>query len=151
MKTQLHSKHHSERGQSLVEVALGLTFLLLLLAGVVDLGRVFFSFIALRDAAQEGAIFGSIAPHDLMGIEARVRSSSSTPVELTDTDNIHVATQFSGQPCGGTDPLTGKTNGVTVTVTYDFDLTMPLIGSVIGSQHFPLNAVVTNTILRPPC
>ena len=51
-----------EQGQSLVELALSLTLLLLLLGGAIDLGRMFFTYIALRDAAQEGAIYGSYCP-----------------------------------------------------------------------------------------
>ena len=62
-----------EKGQSLVEFALVLVFLLSLLAGIFDLGRAFFAYIIIRDAAQEGAVFGSIAPKsDLTGFEVAV-------------------------------------------------------------------------------
>jgi len=54
----------SEKGQSLTEFALVLVFLLALLAGVFDLGRAFFAYIIIRDAAQEGAVFAAIAPKD---------------------------------------------------------------------------------------
>ena len=52
----------SERGQSLVELALVLPLLILLLAGTVDLGRAFFSYIVITNAAQEGARAGSRMP-----------------------------------------------------------------------------------------
>ena len=51
-----------EDGQSMVELALTLTFLLILLAGTMDLGRAFFTWIEMRDAAQEGAVYGSLCP-----------------------------------------------------------------------------------------
>ena len=40
---------------------MSMLFLTLLVAGVIDIGRAFFTYIALRDAAQEGAAFASIA------------------------------------------------------------------------------------------
>ena len=52
----------SERGQSLVELALVLPLLILLLAGMADLGRAFFSYIEITNAAQEGARAGSRLP-----------------------------------------------------------------------------------------
>ena len=50
------SRSNTERGQSLTEFAISLVFLLTLLAGIVDLGRMFFAYIIIRDAAQEGAV-----------------------------------------------------------------------------------------------
>ena len=52
----------SERGQSLVELALVLPLLILLLAGMADLGRAFFSYIEITNAAQEGTRAGSRLP-----------------------------------------------------------------------------------------
>lgn len=49
-----------EQGQSLIELSLSLVMLLILLAGLVDLGRGFFTYITLRDAAQEGASYASV-------------------------------------------------------------------------------------------
>jgi Flp pilus assembly protein TadG len=45
----------TERGQNLVEYALAVSLLLLLLAGVADLGRAFYSYIQITNAAREGA------------------------------------------------------------------------------------------------
>lgn len=50
------------RGQSLVEFAIVLPVLLLLVAGAIDLGRVYFSAIALENAVKEGAFFGGREP-----------------------------------------------------------------------------------------
>jgi Flp pilus assembly protein TadG len=44
-----------ERGQNLVELALVLPLLLLLLGGIVDIGRAFYSYIEITNAAREGA------------------------------------------------------------------------------------------------
>lgn len=50
----------SERGQSLVEFALSLPVLLLLLTGLLDLGRAYYTYIALEEAAAEAALFLAI-------------------------------------------------------------------------------------------
>ena len=48
--------HLKERAQSLTELAISFTFLMLLLAGSVDLARAFFFYLTLADASQEGAV-----------------------------------------------------------------------------------------------
>jgi Flp pilus assembly protein TadG len=52
----------AERGQSLVEMALMMTILLTILSAVLDLGRGFFSYIAIQNAAGEGALYAAINP-----------------------------------------------------------------------------------------
>jgi Flp pilus assembly protein TadG len=51
-----------ESGQSLVELALLMPLLLLLVLGIVDLGRVFNAYIAITNASREGALCGSFYP-----------------------------------------------------------------------------------------
>jgi len=132
-----------ERGQSLVELALSIVFLMVLLAGVTDLGRLFFAWIALRDAAQEGAVYGSIHPTDFPGIESHVRNASDSPLDLTDASTVQVQIQVIGAACAG--------NAIQVTVTYTFPIATPFIGAIVGGQTFPLSSTVVNTILAPSC
>jgi Flp pilus assembly protein TadG len=158
MKKDKIRTRRQNRGQSLVEFALALTLMLVLVAGAVDLGSAFFAFIAIRDAAQEGALYGSIAavidtngngkydngePLNSAAIINRVRQSSNQPVDLTDITKVTVVVSATSPPCAG--------GGITVTVTYNYQLTMPLIGAVIGSQTIPVRASATNTILKPAC
>lgn len=138
------AKHRrEERGQSLVELALSLTVIMLLLAGAVDFSIAYFSFSAMQDAAQEGALYGSINPTDEDGIITRVRSASNNPVDLTDEDLVDVVVTLPGDACEG--------NEVRVNVIYDYPVSMPFIGAIIGSQQIRLNASVTDTILQPIC
>ena len=147
-----------QRGQSLTEFALALTLMMTLLAGAVDMGSAFFSYIAIRDAAQEGALYGSIAAVvdangngrydtgealNTAAVVNRVRQSSTQPVDLTDASNVTVSVSVTNPPCAG--------GGITVTVSYNYQLTMPLVGAIIGSQTIPISASVTNTILKPSC
>lgn len=61
-----------ERGQGLVEFAFAAPFMILILLGTIDMGRVFFDFIDMRQAAVEGATYGSRKPTDTAGISAAV-------------------------------------------------------------------------------
>jgi hypothetical protein len=49
-------------GQSLVEFALSLPLLLIILSGLLDLGRIYYTYIALEEAAAEAAIYLAISP-----------------------------------------------------------------------------------------
>jgi Flp pilus assembly protein TadG len=122
---------------------MSLTVILLLLAGAVDFSIAYFSFAAMQDAAQEGALYGSINPSDTNGIVSRVRSASSNPVNLADESLVNVTVTLSGAACEG--------NEIRVNVIYDYPISMPFIGSIIGSQSITLNASVTDTILQPVC
>jgi Flp pilus assembly protein TadG len=135
-------KDRKERGQSLVEMAMSLVILLLLVGGVVDLGRAFFSFMALRDSVQEGALYGSINPTLTQEIKNHVLNSSNMVPDMIDSDDITVT--IVGTACTG--------NGIRVTATYpDFPITMPFMGAALGRQTIPISATVTDTILSPAC
>ncbi|MDX1378253.1 MAG: TadE/TadG family type IV pilus assembly protein [Anaerolineales bacterium] len=133
----------SERGQSLVELSISILILLVLLAGAVEFGMAFFQFVQLRDAAQEGALFGSINPSDKTGIESRIRNSSNSPVNLTDTSAVSITITLDGPACEG--------NGITVGVSFNHQIFMPFIPQILGTSTIPLNATVTDTILSPVC
>src|SRR6266536_2216413 len=82
---------NKERGQSLVELSISLLVLLYLLSGAVEFGLAFFQFVQLRDAAQEGALFGSMggaAGPDPVLIETRVRGASSSPIDLAQNNSL---------------------------------------------------------------
>ena len=53
------------KGQGLVEFALVLPFLLVVVFGVFDLGRAYFTTIILTGAAREGARYLSVYPNDV--------------------------------------------------------------------------------------
>ena len=133
----------SERGQSMIEMAVAFVVLLILIAGVTDLGRAFFTYMALRDAAQEGAAYGSMNPTDTVGIVERVRHSSSDPVDLMSAD-VSVGVTVVGSACSG--------NGIRVTVSYDdFPMIMPFFATFMGVNSIDLSAFVVDEILTPKC
>ncbi len=102
----------SERGQSLVEVAIALPFLLIVLVGLVDLGRVFHYTIAVETGVREGAAYAArlVAPDD-DAIRQRICEASGIATE--------------GGPCDGltlTEARVGGEGGGFVDVMYDLDL-----------------------------
>ena len=146
--SDLVRRRRNERGQSLVELAVSLTVIMLLLSGAVDFSIAYFTFTAMQDAAQEGALYGSINPGDEAGIVSRVRSASTKPIDLADENLVDVEVTLSGDSCSGVD-CACEGNEVLVNVIYDYPISMPFIGTIIGSQQIRLNAGVADTILQP--
>ena len=145
---------HSERGQSIVEFGVGMVVLIILLAGIVDVGRALFTYMAIREAAQEGALYGSTDPAATSLIIERaenasdlIRDLASTPSDPSDPSGpsaINVQVAILGDACTG--------NGIKVTVTYDqFPITTPFLGAALGRQTVPISSSATDTILTPPC
>ena len=57
-----------ERGQSLVEAAFALPIVIMLMLGMLDLGRAFYILVELNDAADEGATYAALNYSDISGI-----------------------------------------------------------------------------------
>lgn len=136
-----------KKGQSLVEFAAMVTVLLIILAGIVDVARMITTWITMRDAAQEGASYGSVFPTYCLQIADRARNNLIDPGNysiIVYIDGIVCSTATSMQACLG--------HVVTVNVTQpNFGLTMPFIGAFLGSQTFNLTASSNDTIIRTPC
>jgi len=75
--SKLLKKNKSETGQSMVELAVSFVVLMILLAGVVEIGRLAFYYISMRDAAQEGASFATIFPQNNFEVIERVKAGMS--------------------------------------------------------------------------
>jgi Flp pilus assembly protein TadG len=147
----------TEDGQSLVELAITLPILVLLLLGTLDFGMSIFSYSMLRDAAQEGAFYGSFNPGNTAEIENRARNISpraedvifSSPVHLRDKDQIKINVRILGNACQGV--TNNKSNSIQVSVSYKYPMMMPFVGQLIGSKTIPLTGIATNVILQPSC
>jgi hypothetical protein len=149
-KIRTNNHHKLEKGQSLLEVAFSLTFMLILLAGAVDVGRIFIAYISMRDAAQEGIAFGSVFPTYCNQIVARTISSSTNMFQpQADMVTVYVG----GVNCPSADETQACIgNEITLTITNPaYPMTMPFLGAALGKQTIPLSVTVSDTILRPPC
>jgi hypothetical protein len=141
----------TEKGQSLVELALSLLILVLLLAGIVDVSREIFTRFAMQDAAEEGIIFGTSFPTDCDGIVHRVENNlSNVAFQGGMTINVTIERNNGTFAACNVIPFAEVYAGkvIRVDVTKDFDVTMPLIGTFIG-QTVPLHVSTNGIILRP--
>lgn len=100
-----------ERGAAVLEAAILLPLLIVLLFGIIDVGRLVFTKMTLHDAAQEGSIYGAYNPSDASNVQLRV-------VEAM--DNLGLVTADVVVECpGGTDTIK-------VTVTKDVSMITPM-------------------------
>lgn len=140
-----------ERGQSLVELAISLTLMLTLLAGIVDLGRAIFTLFALQDAAEEGVIFGVAFPTHCDQIRERIMYNLSNEILPDDVAVVVTIERNNGSyaPCSGipfSEVYAGKE--LHIEVSHTFNITMPFLGAIIG-QTIPLRTTANGIILRP--
>ena len=115
-------KRKNNRGQGLVELALVLPFLLVIVFGVLDLGRVFFTTITLVSAAREGARFLTVNPDDVPDFNrTRVITEDEARNSGIDLNDVDISCT------NGEDDDNANCDGgwpAVVTVTTDFDLVL---------------------------
>lgn len=150
-----NNSQRSERGQSLVEFAFGIVVLLVLLAVAIDTGRAMYTYLSIRDAAQEGALYASINPSDTSGIQQRARQASnlldSTTGGAGNSIVYSITPTVTGKLCAG---QTGTiVHGIKVRITYNnFRLIAPFVGMFIGNKNtIPISAEANNMIVIPKC
>ena len=124
------------KGQTLLELALALVFLMLILAGLVDYGRVHSARIALIHAAREGAFFVASNPDDLQGAKERVKQEAATAgITLNDSDiNVQI-------------PTGDDRKGLPATVTVQ-TYVPTIFARFIGVSAIPITARATAPMLR---
>lgn len=143
----------TEKGQSLLELALVLVLLLIMLAGVIDLGRMMYEYLTMRDAAQEGAGYGAAFPNYCSQIEERVKNNL---LDESYTVTVHVndllcADAWNADNVPGKLPVNGCAgNTLSVTVYHESEIAMPFISAFTGPS-IPMTVVIEDRIVRPAC
>jgi Flp pilus assembly protein TadG len=120
MKVTLMRRGHAStrpHGQSAVEFAILLPVLMLILFGVLDLGRIFFAAITVANAARAGARYATQHPSDTAGIKT-VAEAEAHGTSIVLTNNMVSVTCPLG--CGSNQPIQ-------VTVTYSVTLVMGFV------------------------
>lgn len=123
---QATNKLRSERAQSLVEMALALPVLLMLLLGAADLGRAYYAYVAITNAAREGARYGASNPGDPSGIIRRVQNEVANSQMSIPSGNISSSCSAytpGSYTLGGSVDCGTAANGnyITVSVNYPFN------------------------------
>jgi hypothetical protein len=144
-----------ECGQSIVELAISATLLITLVAGIVEFGSAIFTWLAMRDAAQEGAYYASIAPPS-----TSLTCDASTPTPPPDIckrvwDNLkQVVASPSSKTVITINFPEGLCQGKTVTVDVDypnFNSTLSLFSHFFGGQPISIHPTINDTILTAGC
>lgn len=112
-----------QAGQSMVEFALvGMTFIIIIF-GVIDLGRAVFQYNLLASSAREGARAAILQNNTDTDVIDRAVQSSAGMLSSGDV-TISGSRSCSSVPCPS----------VTVTVTHEFTPVTPLVGTLIGGS-----------------
>lgn len=107
-----------EKGQSIAEFALVLPVLIIVMAGLLDLGRLYYSYVAITDAAGEGAAYAAIHPDDTDGIVARAQDACGGLITI-DEDLVEVYSPPDIPPA------------IAVSVSYEFTLVTPFVNALL--------------------
>ena len=142
-----------QSGQSLVEFALMMVVLLIMLMGVLDVGRMYFAYIAIQNAAGEGALYAAINPHcvhasdgqncaDPNNAEYRATHESQAgnvdwrritiDVEPADRSGLH-----EGDP-------------IAIIVHYQYDILTPFISPLVTNGKLTLTARAVQNVIDLP-
>lgn len=153
-KAPMLDTQRGSRGQAMTEFALTLVLLLLVFSGIVDLGRAFLTYLALYNAAGEGAYYASAFPArvdqsdqaDPDNITFRTRNEVPGQLsQLVNWNNATVAVSYPASTLNPPEPEVGRP--VKVTVTTPFRLIGPLPGLFGWNGQLTLRVDATQTVL----
>ena len=131
-QSQQPSMGRRQEGQSLIELALFFPALLLIMVGMLDLGRSFQVYTTVVNAAREGARYGALNPNDYWGIyDAVIQEAEGSNI------NLQASSVLVEWPDG-----IGSGKPIKVTVTFDFEMVTGIfisnkVISISGSASMP--------------
>jgi Flp pilus assembly protein TadG len=141
-----------ERGQSFVEMAIGMIILVVLLGGLFDVGRAFVILTTVENATGEGALYGATHPECLTtdhstticsgseSVKGRVREEAKPAITISDT-NITVQVE------NGAAVTAGST--LRIDVVYQYSPVTPL-GCLIWGTQAEVKATARQQVMSPP-
>jgi Flp pilus assembly protein TadG len=113
----MRSGMRSEKGQATVELALSMTILVMLLVGIIDFGRIFYSYLSIEHGSREGARTASIGKTNTEIIDKAVTATSG----LVTSADVHI---------DPSDKLL-RTRGSDAKVTLNYEVSFMLIPKTI--------------------
>lgn len=146
-----------QKGQSLVEFSLGMIVILLVMSGLLDLGRVYFTIVALEDGVGEAALYLSIYPGCMYeGGDFPVDASHPVVAECANPNNAYFRAQNAGAQEVDWSRATltfdrptnyGVGDPVLVSVEYSYKLLTPIIPSIVGLNPIALGVSASQIIV----
>ena len=118
------ASHPTTRGQSLVEFALIIPILLLLLMGILDLGRAVSAYNSVSNAARSAARVAVVDQNEVVVDQAAMDEAFGLNLGADDVDlNANV---------NADDPCVLQVCEVEVSVEYTYQAATPIIGNIVG-------------------
>src|SRR6056297_2066121 len=120
-----HKFIKNKKGQAMVETIFVLPLLFLLIFGIIEFGRIYFTYSILSNAAREGARYAAVhEPADYDDAIERMKKVAST-LSLKD-DDIEIS---------------DVGENVLAKVTYELEMITPIVGPMISDEGmFELHA-----------
>lgn len=130
----MHNKHLLEyrNGQSLVEFAIVVPLLVLVIVGIFELGRAFFAYIAITNAAREGVRMYTFTPDkttvNQINETVTTEIGSATAVDPDNIASINISCGIVNNPVNNDTDLDNcpSEEPITVTVTYSHELILEM-------------------------
>jgi Flp pilus assembly protein TadG len=154
----MHGKERKyEKGQSLVEFALSLPILILILSGLIDIGRVYVAYIFLEEAAAEAALYISLNPECVQenallqcadpnnGLWRARYSGSMQAIIVRDPNSLEITSL---------NPSPGLSETIQVEAKMPFYFTTPGMSALMesindnGSNELLLRVVASHVVLQ---
>ena len=130
---------HSQRGASMVEFTIVATALLLVMFGILEFGRVMYTYHTVSNAARIGARWAMVRGSGCSVIDHCGASSSDisnyvqSVVPMVDSGSMTITASWSNSTDPSTDCAAGGTNDpghlVCVTVSYPFNFALPFVSN----------------------
>jgi len=156
-KRRSHSHSHSnsnsnsdsqQGGQSLLEFAIALPVLIILLLGVLDVGRMYFTFLAIQNAAGEGALYAAINPRCIQPSDgpecvnpnnALYRATHESPSGLVDWSRIEIEAELPSPLIEGAP--------IAIILHYKYDILTPLLSPLVPDGKLRLRARAVQNVI----
>lgn len=141
----------SSKGQSMVEFALVAPLILLLVFGIVDMGRVFFAKMTLQNAVLQAARYAVTGNHEANDSGLMSRVSSIQHVAAGAAMGLDISQISISSAIGGAGNAGGPGDMITISVAADVHLLTPMIAQFFphGVYHFTVSTTMKNEPFAP--
>jgi hypothetical protein len=155
----MRRRRRRDRGQALAEFALIAPVFFILIFGIIDVARLYHSWVTIQGAAREGARYGvtgradcEIATSDRLACIEHIAGESASRLTNSVSD-LDVTVRHWEYPDYADPPTEGDPGGqcdaLEVRVEYDFTPSIPLMDVLLGSVHMKASERLVNEPFGP--
>lgn len=149
---------HYERGASMVEFAISASALLLVMFGILEFGRVLYTYHTVSNAARLGSRYAIVRGANCTVLDncphvtsAQLQTWVQSQVPMVDSNTMTVTATWStstnpNTDCSATDPAGNDVPGhmVCVTVSYPFNFAVPFVSNTPLTLSSTSKMVIAN-------